>query len=119
LTSAKQLARYASIVDHVTGVVFIGTPHKGTGSQSSAAIVASIASYSGVGQRSQLLDALEPQSNVLDDIVRRFTLLANDMGIPLCCFFEQRKTDITAIVRHFVIPFFPRYEVWLTILPCN
>lgn len=111
LNLAKLLSKHSSIVDHVAGVIFLATPHKGTGSQSSAAIVANIAAYAKIGQRSHLVDSLEPNSKLLDDVVRDFTCLANDIRIPLCCFFEQRTTDITAILRSFVPPFFPRVKV--------
>ncbi|EPS42862.1 hypothetical protein H072_3143 [Dactylellina haptotyla CBS 200.50] len=105
LTAARITRGFSNIVDHVAGVVFLATPHKGTGSQSSAAVVANIAAYAGIGQRSQLVDSLEPQSDFLEDIVRSFSQLANDIRIPLRCFFEQRKTDVSAIIRAYMPPF--------------
>ena len=97
--SAKQQSQ--SIFNHTAGVVFIATPHRGTRAQSTAAIIADIAAYAKVGQRSRLIDSLEPHNDFLNDIVSQFSRLANETNIPLCCFYEQRKTDVSLIVRKY------------------
>jgi hypothetical protein len=97
LASSKQ--RSHSIVDHTVGVVFIATPHRGTQTQSTAAIIADIAAKANLGQRSRLIDSLAPHEDFLKDIVFQFSRLANEIRIPICCFYEQRRTDVASILR--------------------
>ncbi|KAH6961926.1 hypothetical protein BKA56DRAFT_177461 [Ilyonectria sp. MPI-CAGE-AT-0026] len=110
LLSAKQHSN--PIIDHTTGVVFIATPHRGTHGQSLASVVANIAAYADMGQRSQLVDMLEQGNAFLDDIVSNFSRVAKDMEIPLCCFYEQRMSDMSSMIRKFV-PFMPKVKTLL------
>ncbi len=104
-------AAYRHLIDCVVGIVFIATPHKGAGIQSSAEIVASVAEKAGIGTKTHLLQILQPESVALDKIVSDFALMANERGIRLCCFYEQQDSDLAAIARGFGISFLPAVKV--------
>lgn len=90
---------YPCIIRSVAGVVFLGTPHRGSNSQSKASLIASIASAVSLGEHSSLLKAVEKDSEMLVDLLHDFTRTVNTISIPLFCFFEQHKSDIAKALR--------------------
>ncbi len=96
------------------GVVFLGTPHRGSNSQSKAAILASIVFALGWGEDSALLKAVEKDSEMLNDLLYDFTRTINIASIPLFCFFEQHKSDIAKIVKP-KGSYLPAYRVGLRV----
>ena len=97
---------YPSIIRSVAGVVFLGTPHRGSGSQSKASVIASIASAVSLGEHSSLLKVVEKDSEMLVDLLHDFTRTVNTMSIPLFCFFEQHKSDIAKVLKFKGLPSF-------------
>ena len=61
--------------------------------RSKAAIIAAIAFTLGYGEQSNLLNAVERDSNGLSDLLQDFTRVANIHSIPLFCFFERLKSE--------------------------
>lgn len=98
---------YPVIFESIGGVVFLGTPHRGSDSQSKASLIASIATAVGFGKKSQILNVLEKDSEPLSDLVHDFTRTAITANIDLCCFFEQHASDISKIVK-------PKRAKWIS-----
>ncbi|KAL1867896.1 hypothetical protein Daus18300_006171 [Diaporthe australafricana] len=98
---------YGGISDAISGVVLLGTPMRGSNSQSKAAMLASVASAMKFGEKSSLLRCIEKDSEMLKDILHDFTRLVNVQNIQLVCFFEQFKSDIAKPVR-------PKSMKWLS-----
>ena len=90
---------YPDIISSIAGVIFLGTPHRGSNSQSKASIIASVASAFNFGEQRSLLKAVEKDSDMLADLLHDFVRTANTISIPLFCFFEQYKTDITRVLK--------------------
>jgi len=104
---------YPGIITSTTGIIFLGTPHRGSQSQPKAELIATIASAAGLGEKSSLLRTLQPDSEALNDLLYDFSRVVNIASIPLFCFFEQRKSAVAkAIVPRAVRPFIPDYQVW-------
>ena len=84
-----------------TGVVFLGTPHRGTGSITSKGLLyAAIASDPSVRTDDNVLKALENGNDVLMDTLNDFISLCNApvVAMSLCCFFEQQVTRVGKII---------------------
>ncbi|KAL8833814.1 MAG: hypothetical protein Q9170_004074 [Blastenia crenularia] len=90
---------YPSIIRSVAGIIFLGTPHRGSNSQSKASVIASIASAVSLGEHSSLLKVVDKDSEMMADLLHDFTRTVTTISIPLFCFFEQHKSDITKVVR--------------------
>jgi len=59
-----------------------------------AAIIAAMASALGYGEQSNLLNAVERDSNVLSDLLWDFTRVSGICSTPLFCFFEPLTSEI-------------------------
>lgn len=90
---------YPSVIKSVAGIVFLGTPHRGSNSQSKASVIASIASSVALGEHSSLLKVLDKDSEVLADLLHDFTRTVATIGIALFCFFEQHKSNVSKVIR--------------------
>ena len=90
---------YPSIIKSVAGVVFLGTPHRGSKSQSKASVIASIASAVSLGEHSNLLKVVDKDSETQADLLHDFTRTVNTISIPLFCFFEQHKSDVAKALK--------------------
>jgi hypothetical protein len=90
---------FPDILRYAAGVVFLGTPHKGSRTQSKEAIIANIASMFGQAESKNLLGAVEKDSDMLNDLVHDFTRVVNKAAIPLFCFFEQRKSNLARLFK--------------------
>lgn len=90
--------------------MFLGTPHRGSKSQSVAFLISSIASALNIGEQSSLLTTVEKDSEILTDLLYDFVRVANVASIPLFCFFEQHKSDIAKVVQR-KGSFWPSYMV--------
>ena len=78
----------------VVGCVFLGTPFRGTKSQSKASLLADMAKTVGLGVNSGLLKLLEEGSEMLKDLLSDFSSLAREVNMQLFCFFEQHESDM-------------------------
>ncbi|PGH18658.1 hypothetical protein AJ80_04405 [Polytolypa hystricis UAMH7299] len=90
---------YPGIFKCTSGIVFLGTPHRGSSFQSPASVIASVASALGLGKKSQILSVLEKDSESLADLVYDFARTVRTGNIEIFCFFEQRESDVSKIVK--------------------
>lgn len=88
---------YEGIIASMAGVIFLGTPHRGSGSQSWARLIGGVAAKFGLGKPG-IVDIIESNSTALRDQLYDFALVVNRKTIPLFCFFEQHESDISKIV---------------------
>ncbi|KAF1952628.1 hypothetical protein CC80DRAFT_451990, partial [Byssothecium circinans] len=99
LTSRRRENDFPSIFPWVAGCIFLGTPFRGTKTQSKAMALAGAAKFLGIGASSTLLQLLEKDSEVLTDMVRKFANLTRNAQIRVFCFFESEPSDITGVLR--------------------
>ncbi|EWC44427.1 hypothetical protein DRE_06795 [Drechslerella stenobrocha 248] len=93
---------YPGIWKSTTGLLFIGTPHQGTGAalHSQGSIYQAIAADN-LPTEEGILRTLEGGNETLVDVVREFTRLAGLQPPPvnIYCFYEQKSTIVGKIVR--------------------
>ena len=89
---------YPNLFMSVVGCVFLGTPFRGTKSQSKATLLAEMAETVGLGTNSGLLRLLEEGSEMLKDLLSDFSALARESNIQIFCFFEQHASDLVNLV---------------------
>lgn len=86
------------ITDCITGIVFLGTPFRGSGAQSYAKTIGNILSVLGQGN-SKIYDVIAPHSQVLKDQLNDFVRIVNRQAIPTFCFFELHKSNLSKIIK--------------------
>jgi hypothetical protein len=89
---------FLNILRCIAGIVFLGTPHKGSATQSKAAIIVSIASMFGQAEPTGLIKVVEKDSEMLNDLIHDF------------CFFEQRKSNLARMMKP-IDRFLPQLKV--------
>lgn len=75
------------------GIVFLGTPHRGTQATKWGEFVARSGNLLGLGVETSILKDLRADSENLRDLLYEFTLWANRALLSLVCYFEQHATD--------------------------
>lgn len=98
LTAKLRQSDYPNIFMSVVGCVFLGTPFRGTRSQTKASLLAEMASTVGLGTNSGLVKLLEEDSETLKDLLDDFVSLAKEANMRLFCFFEQHETDMMRLI---------------------
>ncbi|KAK2591217.1 hypothetical protein QQS21_011102 [Conoideocrella luteorostrata] len=97
------------IAESTVGVVFLGTPHRGSRAATWAKWIAWLASC-GADTEDRLLRALEERSDSLTDRLHNFSCWLFSESVPVLCCFEQLPTDYSSrigIVGEFVWPLVP------------
>ena len=93
------------ITDCITGIIFLGTPFRGSDAQSYAKTIGNILSVLGQGN-SKIYEVIAPQFQTLKDQLNDFVRIVNRQAIPIFCFFEQHKSNLSKIlknpIRHYV-----------------
>ncbi|PMD54981.1 uncharacterized protein K444DRAFT_696279 [Hyaloscypha bicolor E] len=84
---------------YVAGIIFLGTPHRGSRKVEHAAIIVRILSGLGIGTRSPMLKQLKPNSDALLHISMQFRKLLRRAPIQICSAFETRRTSSSGLVR--------------------
>ena len=75
------------------GIIFLGTPHRGTPAAKWGAIIAKSAKALGLESEDSILEDLRDDTASLRDLLYEFTLWANRFSLKIVCFFEQYRTD--------------------------
>ncbi|RPB26408.1 hypothetical protein L211DRAFT_781858, partial [Terfezia boudieri ATCC MYA-4762] len=103
---------YGSIVSSTSGIVFLGTPFRGSPASTWGTIITRCASALGLGSHGMLLKTLEDHSERLDLLLSHFLVIAKQFDIGLVCFYETKPTwlglgsyplGISTIVRTIII----------------
>lgn len=89
--------KFAHMVKCISGVVFMGTPHRGSRVVSPASILSKIINLAtlGTGIRSDLLQLLQPSSAELETISRHATFLLKELSI--ISFYEQKPLGASLV----------------------
>ena len=81
------------------GIIFLGTPHRGTGEiTSSGLMLRLIASAPELHIESAVLDTVQQNSDVLKNLHDEF-LIVYKHKVEMCCFFEQKSTEVGVIIN--------------------
>ncbi|RYP68053.1 hypothetical protein DL771_006894 [Monosporascus sp. 5C6A] len=101
ISAALQGAEYQDILKSTHGVIFMGTPHRGSRAASPAGQLSKIINVAtlGTGARSDLLDVLKVSSRVLDRVSRQSAQILQRLSIV--SFYEQKPLGPTLIVEPF------------------
>lgn len=81
-----------SIYHHTKGVIFLGTPHRGSDKTDLANIIASVAKFSLRQPNKRLVRALSRDSDVLENQREQFTTITRET--PIICIREELPTAI-------------------------
>ncbi|KAK9444704.1 Ankyrin repeat-containing domain protein [Metarhizium brunneum] len=95
VSASRHCSPYLSISASTIGVVFLGTPHRGSPAAAWGAIIASLMP-SGLAPEDRLLKALEKHSDSLGDRLRDFSGWLVSESVPVVCAFEQLVTDYSS-----------------------
>ncbi|KAL9134421.1 MAG: hypothetical protein Q9175_004391 [Cornicularia normoerica] len=93
VTANSHDGSYQYLALSTVGVVFLGTPHRGTQAAKWGQIVAESAKALGIGSENSVLKDLRENSENSRDLLYEFTLWTNRASLALICFFEQHRTD--------------------------
>jgi len=94
LANTRADSRFSSILNSVTGIVFVGTPHSGGNGVDTAQFVANLVRVFNVEVRGDLVKSLDPRSMVLFDLTDDFRQLIAAKGIEIATLFEIKKTPL-------------------------
>ncbi|KAJ2979724.1 hypothetical protein NQ176_g3080 [Zarea fungicola] len=95
VASSRNDSLHLRISECTVGVLFLGTPHRGSSAAAWGAMIASMAPPGFVSE-ARLLKALEDQSDALKDRVRDFTCWLFSESVPVVCAFEKLATDYSS-----------------------
>lgn len=106
LSEALNLARmfgnkYPGIFDSTVGVVFLGTPHHGSGSFTrDSALLRHIAASSDMLKQldTSILETMTSAYGDLLDVADDFINFCQEGGPAIACFYEQRSSKIGKII---------------------
>lgn len=124
LTAFRDAERKKAVFDQTAGVIFLGSPLRGTKAATFAGWKNFVLGILGPNQESSdtLLDDLKVNSSRLENLVAEFGKLTvrsrTQAGIEIRCFYETRKTQVfNAISRNLpfkpeeiLVSFITRYE---------
>ena len=86
-------SRFAHIKTATFGIIFLGTPHRGSPQARLGQIVANLARIAFKNPQTHLLKSLEKDSHELDALSEEFANLHNILKIVSC--YEQKETEIS------------------------
>ncbi|CAH0045530.1 unnamed protein product [Clonostachys solani] len=93
--------KYPGVFDSSIGVVFLGTPHRGSRSFTpESALLAAIAASSDLSKHleTNVLDTMTSDTGSLLDVSDDFITLCIDGGPKISCFFEQRSSKLGKVI---------------------
>ncbi|KAF2222860.1 hypothetical protein BDZ85DRAFT_281904 [Elsinoe ampelina] len=93
LLFASDEAKFKPLINLVAGIIFLGSPLRGTKVQPLASFLAAV--MQPVGSHRDIIDELQDDGTVLRDKHRRFCSLIKTYPILVNCFFEQYAVDVT------------------------
>jgi len=85
-----------SVYEHTIGVIFLGTPHRGSIQASIGRIISNIIQITGKSSNDKLLETLETDSVVLEEQRGNFTTISNKMYIV--CAYEEIPVPVIGLI---------------------
>ncbi|KFY45994.1 hypothetical protein V494_00659 [Pseudogymnoascus sp. VKM F-4513 (FW-928)] len=95
IVSSISRSEYKHIAESTVGVIFLGTPHRGSEAAKWGILIASVAG-SFVSTEKRILDDLQEQSSTLIDRLHDFSRWLFSESVPVVCYWEQLATDYSA-----------------------
>lgn len=92
--ASRDQKKYAYLLKSTAGVVFLGTPLRGTATARIAEWVAIIRGFLGKETSRSLLQSLIDKANSLDTLVHDFSEMAIVHEFQIRCFYETRTTQL-------------------------
>ena len=80
------------IISSTSGIVFLGTPFRGSSVSTLGVYITWCASLLGLGSHDMLLKTLKDNSERLDLLLSHFLVIAKQFDIRLVCFYETQPT---------------------------
>lgn len=124
----RERARYKSIVESTVGVIFLGTPLRGTAVAGMAQWLGLMRGFMGKETSQTLIKGLQENENNLNNMIQDFAEVANQNQFEIRCFYETRKTRIANAVAprwiasfatRWIACFLPSVMVYFAVpLPC-
>ncbi|KAF8458482.1 hypothetical protein BGX38DRAFT_570899 [Terfezia claveryi] len=85
---------YQHIASSVCGIVFLGTPFRGSKASSWGVTITNCASVLGLGSDNRLLKTLKEGSERLDILLKDFLRIAKTYDMRLECFYETKRSSL-------------------------
>ena len=98
LEKASRNPKYTDILRSTAGVVFLGTPLRGTRVASIAGWIALLRELMHKETSETLLQGLRENANSLDNMVHHFAMMTIENKLQIRCFYETRKTQVATVV---------------------
>jgi hypothetical protein len=95
VSATRQNSEYGRIADSTVGVVFLGTPHRGSKAAAWGRLITCLAPP-GFTTEDRLLKALEEGSDSLRDRLHEFSSWLFSQSLPVVCGFEELVTDYSS-----------------------
>jgi hypothetical protein len=101
------------VLDWTVGILFLGTPFRGSKIANSATHRVSLAQSLRKDAYKGLVADLDRHNEKLDQLVDDFGNLIHQLAthIPVKCFYETRKTNITKAVSRGCAKYFPKWKL--------
>ncbi|KAI1506280.1 hypothetical protein F5X99DRAFT_129304 [Biscogniauxia marginata] len=109
--------KYRQILQSTVGIVFLATPFAGTDAAGPASWLIVVKGIMGKEASGQLIKDLKERHAFVRERVQRFAEIANanSIRLPLCCFFETRKTKIAKkVLPAWISEISPRGRILVT-----
>lgn len=84
---------FGHIALSTTGIIFLGTPHRGTAAAKWGEMIAKSGAALGFSTETRILKDLEKDSETLGDLLYDFSNWLFRYSISVVCFFEQLRTN--------------------------
>ncbi|KAJ3494179.1 hypothetical protein NLG97_g4251 [Lecanicillium saksenae] len=97
VSATRNGSEYLGIAESTVGVIFLGTPHRGSPAAAWGALIASLA-RPGFVTEDRLLKALEQHSDSLSDRLRDFSRWLFLESVSVVCAFEKLPTNYSSRV---------------------
>ncbi len=92
VSSTQDTSEYRSIAQSTAGVVFLGTPHRGSAAAARGLLITTLAAPGAVTE-DRILKELEVDSGSQADRLRDFSMWLFAESVPILCCYEVEKTD--------------------------
>jgi hypothetical protein len=96
---ARKEPSWEYIPQATAGIIFLGTPHKGTKAAIWGHVFATVGAHLGAGYYNGILKDLRDDSEALGDILESFTRWLFLERVPVVCFYELYPTNYAERLR--------------------